>query len=629
MKLNRTPSIHDRKWRNEENYNWNILESAFSKIDGSGLIEVSHNILITEGLTEGILSSGNVTPNSLFWTTPHIMLPANTPFIIESGSAVSASVYRGDGRYISGYASVVEYPQVSPAGTVTIRVSFRKDEINTTQLYIGTQRKEYAPPGVKYSDKIYDTDFINEIKTLVDSLGSGGLEAYDKSLNKADTYINFATGNEATSTSWSATTNIPLLPGTLYLKTLRGQTAYYNKKNEYVGGSGNEVTDMLFTTPPDATSGRFSIPKGKEDEFKITRLNNDNVSSVKGIFKELLNPFKQSYVKMIGDSNVMGSGGTGYTYSDSTNELVPGYSDRYFNENGYCWANELRDYLVEKFNGEQIVGLNHDEIKPLKRIPVTTYDGNAISSYNTNVNSNSPIEFEFYGDSLSLFTTQSTGSVEIKINGNVSKSISAFNSVNEEHVFTGLTLKTHKVEINVTSGTVSFTGIKLKKRTIAKNYGVTGVGTDYVIRRINSLLDGKETIVMCLAGSNDRIPNANADYLSELVENYKMIYLSIVNSGAKPVLLSSTPASVENETSLTRDFDKGDVDTATSIASAFFGYEHISVYNYILEYSELTGTPIDSLLADGVHPNDEGYRLAFNYICKEIGIGRKRPDATW
>ncbi len=66
-------------------------------------------------------------------------------------------------------------------------------------------------------------------------------------------------------------------------------------------------------------------------------------------------------------------------------EPVPGYSDRYFNENGYCWANELRDYLVEKFNGEQIVGLNHDEIKPLKRIPVTTYDGNAISSYNTNV----------------------------------------------------------------------------------------------------------------------------------------------------------------------------------------------------------------------------------------------------
>src|SRR5699024_8476742 len=159
-----------------------------------------------------------------------------------------------------------------------------------------------------------------------------------------------------------------------------------------------------------------------------------------------------------------------------------------------------------------------------------------------------------------LFTTQSTGEIDIIVDGSVSRTMSEFNNVNQEHAFTGLSLGTHKVEIIASSGTVTFTGIKLTKRTIAKNYGVTGVGTDYVIRRIKKTCDSDETIVMCLAGSNDRIQNTNADYLSELVENYKMIYLSIVNSGAKPVFLSSTPASVENETSLTRDFDKGDVD---------------------------------------------------------------------
>lgn len=32
MKLNRTPSLHDRNWRNEENENWELLESAFEGI---------------------------------------------------------------------------------------------------------------------------------------------------------------------------------------------------------------------------------------------------------------------------------------------------------------------------------------------------------------------------------------------------------------------------------------------------------------------------------------------------------------------------------------------------------------------------------------------------------------------
>ena len=33
MKLNRTPSLHDRKWRNEENENWRKIEETSGKVD--------------------------------------------------------------------------------------------------------------------------------------------------------------------------------------------------------------------------------------------------------------------------------------------------------------------------------------------------------------------------------------------------------------------------------------------------------------------------------------------------------------------------------------------------------------------------------------------------------------------
>jgi lysophospholipase L1-like esterase len=33
---------------------------------------------------------------------------------------------------------------------------------------------------------------------------------------------------------------------------------------------------------------------------------------------------------------------------------------------------------------------------------------------------------------------------------------------------------------------------------------------------------------------------------------------------------------------------------------------------------------VDSLLADGLHPNDEGYHLIFKLVLRELGIGKAR-----
>src|SRR5699024_5758771 len=363
----------------------------------------------------------------------------------------------------------------------------------------------------------------------------------------------------------------------------------------------------------------------EQHEFKLINLSELKVSSVKPIFAELHNPFKRSYVKMIGDSNVAGSQGTGYNVSDSSADPVPGMSGRYMNETGYCWANEVRDLLVEKFNGKAMTNLHHESVKVLQRKPTADRSKSAPSSFNVNLTEYTPLEFECYGSELTLHSLSASTNIRVYENDVLKTTLNMSKTTNKISFDNA---GKHAIRLEPT-GNVTVTGLELQKITIAKNYGVSGAGTTYVLDNINGLLDGDESIVMCLVGSNDRIPNSSSDDVFELENNLKLIYLSILDKGAQPVLMSSTPASISNEVDIERDFDKGDVDSATMAAASTFGYEHIDVYNYILEYCELTDTPIDSLLADGVHPNDEGYRLAFKYICRKIGVGRKRPDATW
>src|SRR5699024_5756108 len=210
-----------------------------------------------------------------------------------------------------------------------------------------------------------------------------------------------------------ATSHIFLKPDTVYLKNRRGQHAYYKSGYEYLGGAGNVESNMLFRTPKEISSARFSVPINEQHEFKLINLSELKVSSVKPIFAELQNPFKRSYVKMIGDSNVAGSQGTGYNVSDSSADPVPGMSGRYMNEKGYCWANEVRDLLVEKFNGKAMTNLHHESVKVLQRKPTADRSKSAPSSFNVNLTEYTPLEFECYGSELTLHSLSASTNIRV------------------------------------------------------------------------------------------------------------------------------------------------------------------------------------------------------------------------
>lgn len=628
MELYKLGSLWDREQRFEQNANIDKIRQFMERFDGSRLVEESYNLVDYNAYVDGVLSRGELSPNSLFYTTHFIRVSPGDPLFVEvDGDGKTHSFYSSpdEANYISGNVGSTPQPVVVPDGANYVRASVRKDESDRFMVYVSTTPKEYKSPGFTISPLLFDQGFLNELEELRNNLNSSHLELYNPADNTEGHYVSFATGTLHSNSAWATSSQVLVKPNTLYLKTKRGQHAYYKSGYEYLGGAGNSVSGMVFRTPGEASSVRFSIPIGDQEDFRLINLSDIAVSSVKPIFAELHNPFKRSYIKMIGDSNVAGSGGTGYNVSDSSADPAPGMSGRYMNENGYCWANELRDLFVEKFNGKAMTNLHHESVRILQRTPTAERNKSAPSSFNVNLTQSTPLEFECYGSSMVIHSLTAPTTLKVYEDGVLKTTLDMTNETNTVNFNND---GKHLIRIEP-AGKVTITGLELQKITIAKNYGVSGAGTTYILDNINGLLDGDESIVMCLVGSNDRIANSSSDDVYELDNNLKLVYLSILDKGAKPVLLSSTPASISNEVDYDRDFDKGDVDSATSSAASLFGFEHISVYNYILEYCELTDTPIDSLLADGVHPNDEGYRLAFNYICKEIGIGRKRPDATW
>ena len=96
--------------------------------------------------------------------------------------------------------------------------------------------------------------------------------------------------------------------------------------------------------------------------------------------------------------------------------------------------------------------------------------------------------------------------------------------------------------------------------------------------------------------------------------------------GKDVVFVANIPATVENETDnekLWRHFHMSDVNNFYMKASVDCGFPFISMYSLFLEYCEIKDISISSLLADGLHPNDEGHKVIFELLLKELCIGRK------
>lgn len=169
---------------------------------------------------------------------------------------------------------------------------------------------------------------------------------------------------------------------------------------------------------------------------------------------------------------------------------------------------------------------------------------------------------------------------------------------------------------------------------VVKNYGTTGRASGHLVLNLSSLIEPEDDIVICMIGTNDRnnetepTDTSKTRSLALTYKNMQTIHDYVKGLGKDIIFMSSIPASVSNETDGKLSHME-DIDNIIMKLAGVNNMEYISLYKLFTEYCEVRDITIDSLLADGLHPNDNGYDVMFYLITNALGIGTKRTGATW
>ena len=165
------------------------------------------------------------------------------------------------------------------------------------------------------------------------------------------------------------------------------------------------------------------------------------------------------------------------------------------------------------------------------------------------------------------------------------------------------------------------------------NNACTGTKTEFIINNFDTLVDPSDDIVICTIGTNNRHQffkyapkHTKREHMEEFYRNVITLNEMFKKANIDVIFVANIPASAKNELDgpdYWRIFNMSDVNDVYMKASAECGFAFISLYISFVEYCHISGTSVDSLLDDGLHPNDKGYDVIFSLILRELGLGEK------
>ncbi|MBC6972587.1 SGNH/GDSL hydrolase family protein [Bacillus sp. Xin] len=205
---------------------------------------------------------------------------------------------------------------------------------------------------------------------------------------------------------------------------------------------------------------------------------------------------------------------------------------------------------------------------------------------------------------------------------------------NVEFKITGLTLAKHSFEIreankknaSSTANTVYIQGLKIPKTVDVVNFGISGKHSQYLYQNRTQLIEANDDLIIMQIGTNDRhnfkTTAVTKAYLREIIKYVQGLGLDIV-------IMSANPVSVANDMEAVRKFKMDDVDRAITSIAKEFNMSYVSNYKWFMDYAINTGVTVDSLLFDGLHPNDTGYRVMFENIAAHLGLTLLRDGISY
>jgi len=162
------------------------------------------------------------------------------------------------------------------------------------------------------------------------------------------------------------------------------------------------------------------------------------------------------------------------------------------------------------------------------------------------------------------------------------------------------------------------------------NNACTGRDIEFIINNFDKLVDTDDDLVIVAIGTNNRQQYHSEgekrdkdEFLAEFYGYIIKLNSMFKEAGIRVVFVANIPASEANEqdgADYWRIFHMDDVNDTYKRASAELGASMISMYDLFNQYIEDNGVTLDSLLKDGLHPNDEGYRIMFELIIEALGV---------
>ena len=160
------------------------------------------------------------------------------------------------------------------------------------------------------------------------------------------------------------------------------------------------------------------------------------------------------------------------------------------------------------------------------------------------------------------------------------------------------------------------------------NNACTGTDIQFVIDRFDELVSADDSLVLCAIGTNNRhqffsdAPKKTKEKMAEdFSRNIEVLYNKFKSIGVPVIFVANIPASASNERdgeNYWRILHMRDIRDLYARAADKFGFPLIDLYTMWNEYCAENGIDTDSLLADGLHPNDAGEDVIYSLMVKAL-----------
>jgi lysophospholipase L1-like esterase len=137
-------------------------------------------------------------------------------------------------------------------------------------------------------------------------------------------------------------------------------------------------------------------------------------------------------------------------------------------------------------------------------------------------------------------------------------------------------------------------------------------------------------LIICTIGTNNRhqyhVDGPKRTYEQQRQRFYDNIFKlhgMLKDAGKDFILIANIPASASDELdgpTYWRIMHMNDIDELYKAAWAKLQFPFISLYDLFNDYCEENQRKVDSLLIDGLHPNDEGYDVMFALLTQALGV---------